>query len=547
MLRDLTIRNILLIERLELEFQGGLNVLTGETGAGKSILLDCLGFVLGWRGPSDIVRQGASEGEVCAAYEIDDAHPAARIIEEAGIPFEGELILRRVSSGGRKKAFINDRRVTPDVLRSVGEHLVEIHGQHDDKGLLNAKSHITFLDSFASLDSDLERLGALWNACREADAELAKARDALENAARDAEFLKHALAEMDALDPQVGDDAALDRERRLLKAGEAIREDVQKAASAVGDDGAQSALMNAIRWLTDADAKADGRFRVAIDALERGLNEIADTERDLSAALHSLGSDPTRVEMVEERLFAIRAMARKHNVQPDELPDLTEEFRVRLEAVDGGSGMIAALERAAQDCRAAYDTAAERVSAKRAKAAKALDAAMQKELAPLKMERAVFQTVISEMAAGPRGIDAVNFRVATNPGAPAGPLAKIASGGELSRFLLALKIALQGREARTMIFDEIDRGVGGATADAVGRRLAMLSTSGQIIVVTHSPQVAALGGHHWRVEKSVAAGVTRTDVVPLAQAERVDELARMLAGENISDEAKSAAKVLLAG
>ncbi|MBU2891011.1 DNA repair protein RecN [Celeribacter halophilus] len=550
MLRSLDIRDMLIIDRLELEFQPGLNVLTGETGAGKSILLDSLGFVLGWRGRADLVRAGAAQGEVTAVFDLPKGHDAEEVLAELGMDTDdGELILRRVNTAdGRKTAWVNDRRVSGDVLRRLSEVLVELHGQHDDRGLLNPRGHRVLLDTFGGLEPQLAKTRRLWK-------ELAAARKALaaaeaEQAALkdEEEFLRHAVGEFDALAPEPGEEARLDAERRLMQSAEKIAADVAKAHQAISYDGGEGMLSDALKWLEGAAEKADGRLDNAIEALGRALNELAEAQSDVEDCIEALRFNPHELEAVEERLFAIRGLARKHNVLADDLPALADDLRCKLAALDSGAGDIAALAKAVAEAEAAYDAAAGRLSAARAKAASELDALMAHELAPLKMERAVFSTEITEGEPGAEGRDAVAFTVATNPGAPSGPLGKIASGGELSRFLLALKVCLtRDQSGVTMIFDEIDRGVGGATADAVGRRLKSLAEEGQVLVVTHSPQVAALGGHHWRVAKRVENGVTLSEVILLDDAARVDELARMLSGDTISEAAREAARSLLAG
>ncbi|MBS8228495.1 DNA repair protein RecN [Vannielia litorea] len=547
MLRGLDIRDLLIIDRLELSFAPGLNVLTGETGAGKSILLDALGFVLGWRGRAELVRAGAAQGEVVAEFELSEGHPARRVLEEAGIPVEDELILRRVNTAdGRKTAWVNDRRVSGEVLRGLSDVLVELHGQQDDRGLLNPRGHRALLDEFAGLDIAPTR--AAWRARREAGAALEKARAAQAALAAEEEFLRHAAGELSALDPQPGEEAELDARRRLMQAASRIRADIQKAHQALGPEGAEGMLSDATRWLDGAAEAAEGQLDGPLEALSRAIDALGEAEQGVGEALDALSHDPHELEATEERLFAIRGLARKHGVAPDELAALTAELTEKLETLDAGEGGIATLEKAARAAQRAYTEAATRLTEARRKAAAKLDKAMSAELAPLKMERAVFSTVIEEAEPGPEGADGVTFTVATNPGAPAGPLNKIASGGELSRFLLALKVCLtRHTTGLTMIFDEIDRGVGGATADAVGRRLAGLAASGQVLVVTHSPQVAAMGAHHWRVEKRVAKGQTLSTVTALDAPSRVDELARMLAGETVTEEARAAARALLAG
>ena len=549
MLRALDIRDMLIIDHLALEFQPGLNVLTGETGAGKSILLDSLGFVLGWRGRADLVRQGAKQGEVLAEFDLPSEHPARAVLEEAGLPVGDELILRRVNSAdGRKTAWVNDRRCSGEVLRALSETLVELHGQHDDRGLLNPRGHRAILDAFAGVDTELAATRAAWRKLSAARKALAEAETALAAMQDEEEFLRHAVRELDKLDPQPGEEEALDTQRRLMQQAERIREDIARAGAALGNDGAEGAMGDAMRWLEGVADRAEGKLDGALAALSRAMVELDEAARGVEDTLEALVFNPHELEEAEERLFAIRGLARKHQVAPEELPELAATLRTKLEALDAGDAGIATLRADLKAAEERYDSAAQALSAARTGAAQKLDRAVTAELAPLKMDRAVFTTQISDDAPGPDGRDAVGFAVATNPGAPAGPIGKIASGGELSRFLLALKVCLaEGNAGVTMIFDEIDRGVGGATADAVGRRLAALAAEGQVLVVTHSPQVAALGAHHWRVEKRVTGDQTLSNVVPLADPDRVDEIARMVSGDTITDEARAAARALLAG
>jgi DNA repair protein RecN (Recombination protein N) len=532
MLRGLHIRDMLIIDRLDLGFEPGLNVLTGETGAGKSILLDALGFVLGWRGRAELVRAGAAQGEVTAVFDFGPGHPARAVLDAAGIGAEDELILRRINmADGRKTAFINDRRATGEVLRALSDTLVELHGQQDDRGLLNPRGHRQLLDSFAGLD--LGPLRAAWTAAGQARRRLAEAQSAIAAIRAEEEYLRHNVAELDRLDPQPGEEATLDARRRLMQGAEKIRQDITRAHAALSDEGAE---------------RAEGALNEPLAALGRALNELAEVQAGVEAALRGLDFNPADLEAVEERLFAIRALARKHGVLPDDLGGFADGLRARLAALDGGAKNLTVLGRAVAGAEAGYAAAAAAVSAARREAAGRLDAAMAAELAPLKMERAVFTTEVTAGEAGPEGQDQVTFAVATNPGAPAGPLNRIASGGELSRFLLALKVCLtRGTAGLTLIFDEIDRGLGGATADAVGRRLQALASGAQVLVVTHSPQVAALGAHHWRVEKRVSDGMTTSTVTPLAPVDRVDEIARMLAGDTVTEAARQAARALLGG
>lgn len=551
MLRALMIRDMLLIDRLDLAFQPGLNVLTGETGAGKSILLDCLGFVLGWRGRADLVRQGAALGEVVAEFDLPPGHPAHAVLEEAGIGAEDGLILRRtVTPEGRRQAWINDRRAGAELLRALSDGLVELHGQHDDRGLLDPRGHRLLLDQFAGSADLLGQVRAAWGALSQARKARQQAEAQLAALRAEEDFLRHAVAELDKLNPEPGEDAQLDIRRRTLQAAAKVRADVARAVQALSLQGAEGAMRDAQRWLEDAADRAaealEGRLDAPLESLGRATIELAEAQAGVERALEALDLDPAELERVEERLFAIRALARKHSVTADDLGTLAQDLRARLAALDGSARDMAALEQAETAAQATHRKLSAELTALRSAAATRLDAAMAGELAPLKMERAVFRTVLTPETPGPEGADGVAFTVATNPGAPAGALNRIASGGELSRFLLALKVCLtQGAEGLTLIFDEIDRGVGGATADAVGRRLRRLADEAQVLVVTHSPQVAALGAHHWRVEKRVQNDRTLSTVVPLSAPERVDEVARMISGDHISDAAREAARALL--
>jgi DNA repair protein RecN (Recombination protein N) len=549
MLKGLDIRDILIIDHLELSLRAGLNVLTGETGAGKSILLDSLGFVLGWRGPSDLVRQGAEQGEVSAWFDLPDDHPVLDLLEQHGLPVSQELILRRVNGrDGRKTAWINDRRVSGELLRKLSEHLVELHGQHDDRGLLNAKGHRNLLDDYG-------QYGALKAAVAKAWSEKERARKAveLENEAvtelrREEEFLRHAVTELSALDPKPGEADALDAKRRLMQASTRVRADVSKAHHALGREGAEALLYDAQRWLQEAAAQLNDELDAPLDSLARVMNELQDTLNEVEACLDAIGFNPHELETLEERLFAMRGLARKHDVHVDALADLAGDLDARLLRLDAGADNLKALRAAQAEAENVYGARAAELQLARRAAAEKLDQAMALELAPLKMERAMFETRMIVAAAGPEGIDQVDFCVATNPGAPAGPLGKIASGGELSRFLLALKVCLNADNSHaTLIFDEIDRGVGGATADAVGRRLAELAQSGQVLVVTHSAQVAALGDAQFQVSKHQTDSHTVSRIKQLDREERVDEIARMISGTRITDAARVAAQTLLAG
>ena len=435
MLRGLDISDMLIIDRLELGFQPGLNVLTGETGAGKSILLDSLGFVLGWRGRADLVRQGAEQGEVTAWFDLPEDHPAHAVLEEAGLPGGEELILRRINTAdGRKTAWVNDRRCSGEVLRQLSETLVELHGQHDDRGLLNPRGHRAILDDFAGNAAALAKVRKAWGALTAARRAAAEAADARAAIAAEEEFLRHAVAELDKLDPQEGEEAELDTKRRLMQGAEKIRADVTSAYEVMGPDGAEQNLAAAIRWLDGAAAQAEGALEAPMAALGRAMVELDEAMSGVSQAIDAMTFNPLELEETEERLFAIRALARKHDVAPDDLAGFANTLRAKLDALDAGEAERAAFEKAVKDAEAAYQSAADALSKARTRAAAKLDKAVSAELAPLKMERAVFATQIDADAPGPDGQETVSFTVATNPGAPAGPLGKIASGGELSRF-----------------------------------------------------------------------------------------------------------------
>ncbi|WP_071797939.1 DNA repair protein RecN [Natronohydrobacter thiooxidans] len=548
MLLSLDIRDVLIIDRLELRFRPGLNVLTGETGAGKSILLDALGFVLGWRGRADLVRQGADQGEVIAEFALVPDHPAQAVLSEAGFPVSDTLLLRRVNSrDGRKTAWVNDRRASGELLRALSEVLVELHGQQDDRGLLNPRGHRLLLDAYGVDAALLERTRAAWGDLRVARKAHAEEIARLEAARAEEDYLRHAVSELDKLAPEPGEEEALDSRRRRMQAAERLRADVARAHAALSEEGAERLLIDATRWLETAAEGFEGALDAPLEALGRALDALGEAQQGVEAAAETLNIAPGELETVEERLFALRGLARKHGCLPDDLASLADELRARLTRLDNGARLLADLAQAERQAQAAYDTCAQALTAARQEAGAKLDAEMAQELAPLKMERAAFRTAITPAESGPEGADAVSFEVATNPGAPSGPLSRIASGGELSRFLLALKVCLaRGVSGVTMIFDEIDRGVGGATADAVGRRLHALAQGAQVLVVTHSPQVAALGQHHWRVEKQVVDESTFSRVVPLSADQRIEEIARMISGDTISDAARAAASDLLA-
>jgi DNA repair protein RecN (Recombination protein N) len=547
MLTALSIRDVVLIETLELDFGAGLGVLTGETGAGKSILLDALGLALGMRADSGLVRSGQAQASVSVSFEIGRDHAALALIEANGLAHEpGELLVirRTVKADGGSRAFVDDQPVSAGLLRELGATLVEIHGQHDDRGLLNPRGHRGLLDSFGRIGG--APAAAAWARVQDAEARLAAARAAHDEAMRDRDWLAHAAGELDALAPRPGEEEALASLRAGMQAGARLGDELETVSGLLqGSDGGLALLRQAARRL-DRIAAEHAMLAECLAALDRAVIEAAEAEDALVRARGALAFDPARLEEAEARLFEIRALARKHRVEADALPALAEDLRVRLGAIAAGGAEIAALETELTDARAIYGREAAILTAARQAAAARLDAAVAGELAPLKLDQARFRTVIGAAEPGPGGGDRVEFEVSTNAGAPFGPLVRIASGGELSRFILALKVALaEEGGATTMIFDEIDRGVGGAVASAVGERLHRLAEAGQVLVVTHSPQVAARGAMHLLIEKSHDGVVTRTGVHLLDEARRREEIARMLSGAQVTDEARAQAVRLL--
>jgi DNA repair protein RecN (Recombination protein N) len=547
MLRQLAIRNVVLIDQLEIEFETGLGVLTGETGAGKSILLDSLGLALGARADTALVRQGEESATVTAEIELPPSHPARSLLKEQGLDCEpGEpLILRRsVRSDGGSRAFIGASAVAAGAIRDVTSLLVEIHGQHDDRGLLNPRGHRALLDAFAGIDA--RPVEAAWAKVTEIEQNLAAARSAAADAERDRDYLAHAVAEIEALDPQAGEETSLSEERAAIQAGAKAGETLQGLDELLGGaEGALAQLRQAARRI-ERGAADHPLLADALAALDRALIEAHDAEDKIERAADALTFDPARLESVEARLFDIRGLARKHRVEPDELAELGETMRAQLAAIEAGNDRIEALDVELKQVRLDYSRLAAELSGKRHQAAAKLDNAVAGELAPLKLDSARFRTALGQAEPGPSGTDRVEFEVSTNPGAPFGPLTRIASGGELSRFILALKVALaEAGTAATMIFDEIDRGVGGAVASAIGERLARLAKDSQVLVVTHSPQVAARAAHHYRIEKAHDGRSTTTTVRRLSADERREEIARMLSGASITEEARAQASRLL--
>ena len=551
MLTTLAIRDVVLIEALELDFASGLGALTGETGAGKSILLDALGLALGQRADAGLVRQGSAQASVTASFDLPPDHAAIAALADGGLEVEpGEpLVIRRmVRADGGSRAFVNDQAASAGLLRTLGASLVEIHGQHDDRGLLNARGHRALLDAFGRIDAGTAAAAhARWRAAEEA---LAVASAELEAAARDREWLEHAVGELTAFAPEAGEEATLAAERATMQKGARLAAELEAVGEQLeGSEGGLALLRQAARRL-DRLAGEDALLAQALASIDRAVIEAAEAEDRLAEARAAFAFDPARLESMETRLFDLRALARKHRVEPDALAALAQELSDRLERIDAGGEGLRALERAMADARAAYVAAAEALGEARRAAAARLDTAVAGELAPLRLDTARFRTVIDPLAEaqwGPAGRDRVEFEISTNPGAPFAPLVKIASGGELSRFILALKVALaEEGGAATMIFDEVDRGVGGAVAAAIGERLARLAERAQILVVTHSPQVAARADRHWLIAKRSDGLVARTGVHVLDTAERREEIARMLSGAEVTDEARAQAQRLLA-
>ena len=553
MLVSLSIRDVVLVERLEIAFTPGLCALTGETGAGKSILLDSLGLALGDRADSGLVRQGAKQARVAAAFEVAAGHPVWNVLRAHELDIEDtHLVLRRVlGRNGRGRAYVNDQPVSATLLRKLADRLVEIQGQFDQRGLMDPAQHGDMLDAYGGLETAAARVATRYRAWASALKARANAEARLEQARRDEAFLRHTLEELDALAPAEGEEAQLGAQRTRLMNAEKLVAALNAAESELtgGESGrgAEDALAGARRALERAGG--DESIAPALDALDRALAECTDALAHLHSLSGDIELDSGQQQAIEERYFALKDLARKHNVAVDDLPALRDDVAQRLATIDSGAEAITARARETQAARDAYVAAAEDLSAQRAAAARALDDAVNGELPPLKLDKAKFVTVLERLDEAQwqaSGIDRIAFQVATNPGAAPGPLGKIASGGELSRFLLALKVVLaQIAPGRALVFDEVDSGIGGATAAAVGERLARLAAGRQILVVTHSPQVAARADHHWRVAKTAQGEAVVTDVSALTPADRREEIARMLAGAEITDEARAAADKLM--
>jgi len=552
MLIQLAIRDIVLIDRLELDFREGLSVLTGETGAGKSILLDAFALALGGRGDGSLVRHGEGQGQVTAVFDCPADHPARRIAATAEIDVDGDLILRRVQvSDGRTRAFVNDQPVSVQVLKAIGAALVEIHGQHDDRALVDPATHRAILDAFGNLSGEVQAVNEAARRVREARQSLQEHRARIEKARKESDFLRHAVEELAKLAPQPGEEETLSERRIVMMQSEKVATDLNEAFEAVaGSTSPVPVLSAAVRKLERRGAQAPSLVEPSVKALDAALVAIDEARAALEEAIRAAEFDPRELEQTEERLFALRAAARKYDVPADELAALRERFVEDVAAIDAGEERLAALEVALKEAERAYVAAAKILSAGRRKAAQALDAAVQAELPPLKLERARFITEIQtdEESRDPNGFDRIEFWAQTNPGTKPGPLMKVASGGELSRFMLALKVVLADKgSAPTLVFDEIDTGVGGAVADAIGQRLARLARRVQVMAVTHAPQVAARATSHFLIAKEAVRGSERvaTRVIPLDDGPRREEIARMLAGATITEEARAAAARLL--
>lgn len=552
MLIQLAIRDIVLIDKLELHFPEGLSVLTGETGAGKSILLDAFALALGGRGDGSLVRHGEAQGQVTAVFDCPLDHPARRIASSADIDVEGDLILRRIQvADGRTRAFVNDQPVSVQVLKAIGTALVEIHGQHDDRALVDPVTHRAILDAFGGLTGEVQAVGEAARRVREARQALQDHRNRIEKARKEADFLRHAVEELNKLAPQPGEEEALAERRILMMQSEKVAQDLNEAYEAVaGTASPVPELSAAVRKLERRGAQAPELVEPSVKALDAALVAIDEARAALEEAIRATEYDPRELEQTEERLFALRAAARKYDVPADELAALKARFVEDVVAIDAGEEKLVGLEAELKEADKVYVAAAKNLSEGRRRAAKALDAAVQAELPPLKLERARFITEIQtdEESRDPNGFERVEFWAQTNPGTRAGPLMKVASGGELSRFMLALKVVLADKgSAPTLVFDEIDTGVGGAVADAIGQRLSRLSGKVQVMAVTHAPQVAARAESHFLIAKESVHGSERvaTRVVPLDDGPRREEIARMLAGATITEEARAAAARLL--
>lgn len=552
MLQSLSIRNVVLIDKLDLDFKSGLSVLTGETGAGKSILLDSLGLVLGNRAETSLIRQGEDKLSVTAQFSLQKQTPALRaLLDEYEIEADDELLIKRsLTRDGKGKIFINDQPAGAKLLKEIGKYLVEVHGQFDNQGLLNPANHLDVLDAYGAYKPLVERTAAAFAAYKKARAARQEAEKNIARAKEDEENLRHWVDELEKMNPRPDEEDELGKKRQEMMNAEKIIDSLNYAYGALTERAdVQGAIRSAQSAMDKVNTLVDGRYQTIIDMLDQALIDISETVNELEEVSHNVSLNQNELENIEERLYALRGLARKHNVAVSDLPQTLADFRNRLSTIELGEEGIAALRKAEDTAKLDYVKAANELSSARQAAALQLDNKVMSELPPLKMEKARFVTVVEktdESGWSEKGFNNVYFTVATNPNSPQGPLNKIASGGELARFMLALKVNLaQSSSVATMIFDEVDAGVGGATAQAVGERLARLARDVQVLVVTHSPQVAACGNNHFKVEKSTADNVTTTTVRELTKIEKSEEIARMLAGEVITDAARAAAKVLI--
>lgn len=552
MLTGLSIRDIVLIDKLDLSFAGGLNVLTGETGAGKSILLDSLGLALGARADRTLVRQGADAGSVTASFSVKFSHLACTTLADAGLDHgSGELVLRRqLLADGRSKAWINDQAVGQALLQGLGNLLVEIHGQHDDRGLLEATAHRTLLDEFSGAQNTLNAVEASHAAYGAALAELARLEQVISEGKADEDYIRHAIDELAKLNPQDGEEQALADKRTLMMHSEnAVRELDDFLKTLQHNGGVDATVRGILRRMARLDGPLVDVLASVMTKLDGAAEALAEANDELSRLLLDLEFDPSELEQIEERLFEMRRLARKHNCQPDELPQLKEQFDEKLDSIDAGEDRLHVAKQNVAAARTAFHERVQELTKLRRDAAHTLDQAVNSELAPLKLEKAVFRTsflALPEDEWTAAGGEKVVFEVKTNAGSAFGPMVKVASGGELARFILALKVVLaKNSSVPVMVFDEVDRGIGGATASAVGQRLKKLTKGSQVLVVTHSPQVAALGDIQFQIQKRDVGADTRTTVVELSHDGRMEEIARMLAGAEVTDAARAAATQLL--
>ena len=552
MLTSLSIRDIVLIDKLDLGFDQGLTVLTGETGAGKSILLDSLGLATGARAVRALVRQGQKQGSVSAEFTLSQDHEICTLLDDQGVDHgDGIIVVRRqITTDGRSRAWLNDQPVGQALLSQIGEQLLEVHGQHDDRSLLEPGAHRALLDAFGGYDKELATVKKAHKSLQVSKKKLAQMEADLEAVQQDEEYILHAQEELAALNPVAGEEGELSQQRTLMMQGEKLSEDLDSYHSELsGRNGVDSVLRGVLRRMERTEGGAAELVMPVIQALDRASIELADGIETLEGLMRDINFDPQDLEAIEERLFEIRRLARKHNCQPDDLASISERFEGQAQALSKGEELVAEARRELKEAETAMEAAVEKLSKKREQAAKKLDKQVTAELPPLKLEKAIFRTLIEPLDRtewNQLGGERITFEVKTNPSTPFGPMVKVASGGELARFILALKVVLaEGGAAPVMVFDEVDKGIGGATASAVGERLKRLSKNAQILVVTHSPQVAACGDVQFQISKADQKGETRTSVAELTNSERREEIARMLAGAEITDAARAAADQLL--